>query len=264
MCSRGACSYCLPHNHFPPLQNPYIFPVLDVGISKDTKSVFVTRHWNPEGSLKDVIRNSANPKRAYHQKYLVGPASPKASKSPKIYGLSLEKIREYGCQILQGLSYLHSLNIPYYNLHCGNVMVVNGACRLSDLEDSFLGVSHQPCHELLKQYKSTDPRVGAFGLLLYEMATGSLPPTSERPKLNMLGSHDLNCLLESIFPQKNGKGIGFQELLKHRLFKCQASGRRVSFLGDSPLTSSKSMRKLCKEVHFYWQSVVYKGIKFLS
>ena len=43
--------------------------------------------------------------------------------------LDLRRIALYGKQILQGLVYLQSKQIPYGHLHSGNVFIDKGVCR---------------------------------------------------------------------------------------------------------------------------------------
>lgn len=43
-------------------------------------------------------------------------------------------------QILEGLQFLHDHNIPYGQLHPGNVLLEKGVAKLTDLEIGLLGM----------------------------------------------------------------------------------------------------------------------------
>lgn len=49
----------------------------------------------------------------------------------------------YGRQILEGMRYLLKCGIPLGHIHSGNVLIHNGVARISDWENSLLGVAPQ-------------------------------------------------------------------------------------------------------------------------
>jgi hypothetical protein len=65
-------------------------------------------------------------------------------------GLRMEKIAKFGRQILEGLKYIQSLALPYYHLHTGNVIIFNGAARLTDYENAYFGF-HNRLHKKMKK-----------------------------------------------------------------------------------------------------------------
>lgn len=199
------------HDHltrlFLALRHPYVLDCLDMGFSKDETYAFFLRPWSPEGSLRDFIYQTP-PTKKFPVKY-----RELRDRTPR--GLNIESIRSFGRQILEGLAYFKALGIPYVNLHCGNVILFGGMCKLSDYEDAFCGPK-TPAFMKLCKYKSADPVVSAFGLVLYEMANGySLPTGSTILTADKPGYSQVNQILNLIFD----KGTTFQDLLAHSFFQ---------------------------------------------
>ena len=59
---------------------------------------------------------------------------------------------------------------PYPDLHCGNVIVVDGVCKLTDYEKVLLG---QPAR--YREFTEDQTQTRDFGCLLFEMACGFEP-----------------------------------------------------------------------------------------
>jgi PX domain-containing protein kinase-like protein len=87
-------------------------------------------------------------------------------------------IAVYGRQILEGIEFLKSKDLPYGQLHSGNIMCVNGVCQVAGYENALLGFSSK-LHPLIrplikgKDEKNKDVEdVLCFGHLLFEVAMG--------------------------------------------------------------------------------------------
>eukprot|EP00899_Mesostigma_viride_P005065 jgi/Mesvir1/1455/Mv14441-RA.2 len=91
-------------------------------------------------------------------------------------GLPVNLTALYGRQILEGLVFLKRLGFPYHNLHAGNVVLDDGVCRLTDYENSLLGLSSrlqpfvQEHARIIRMPCEAD--VVCFGHLLFEMEMG--------------------------------------------------------------------------------------------
>lgn len=225
------------------LRHPYVLDCLDMGYSKDETYAFFLRPWSPEGSLRDFI-HQVQPTQKFHVKY----KELRDRQSPR--GISVENIRMFGRQILEGLAYFRALGIPYVNLHSGNVILFGGMCKLTDYEDCFCGPKTHAFMKLCK-YKSSDPIVSAFGLMLYEMAngyalpTGSVIITADKPGYTLV-----NQVLNLIFD----KGTTFRELLDHSFFQVKVHTINLDQHSrpDSYVKDSKPTQRMLSRLTAEW------------
>uniref|UniRef100_A0A3Q3WJV3 Uncharacterized protein n=1 Tax=Mola mola TaxID=94237 RepID=A0A3Q3WJV3_MOLML len=160
--------YLTPLPPPPPLQTPYICPLLFSSTSES--SALLIRLFSEKGSLRDHICK-VKPRESYLKKY----CNPKKSQ-----GLELPDIKQYGRQILEGLKLLQDGGVFFGHLHASNVIVDDGVCRLTDVENGMLGVPSalRPAFTQLRKINSTESiDVFCFGHLLYEMTYGR-PPDS--------------------------------------------------------------------------------------
>uniref|UniRef100_A0A7N6AE39 Protein kinase domain-containing protein n=1 Tax=Anabas testudineus TaxID=64144 RepID=A0A7N6AE39_ANATE len=157
------------------LSIPYLCPLLFSSTSES--SALLIRPFSEKGSLKDHICK-VKPREIYLKKY----CNPKKSQ-----GLELSQIKLYGRQILEGLKLLHDGGVFHGHLHTSNVIVEDGVCRLTDVENGMLGVPStlRPVFTQFRKINTTESiDVFCFGHLLYEMTYGRPPdsvPVDQHP-----------------------------------------------------------------------------------
>lgn len=143
------------------IEHPYILSIIDLDYRKEKFTFSVFREFFPSGSLRDLIHKS-KPLESYSSKYSTVSGSPLAEK----------KLRLFSRQILEGMDYLIYQGFPCYHVHCGNVVIDQGVCKITDFENDYLGIipkSHQILRPLLDKI---NPALAAFGSTLYEMSVG--------------------------------------------------------------------------------------------
>ncbi|XP_013417774.1 PX domain-containing protein kinase-like protein [Lingula anatina] len=196
---------------FSNFQHPYIYPV-GFGYANESGGLTI-RHYNEQGSFRDNLCR-AKPKGHCLKKY----GNPKT----RIF-MQLPDVKLFGRQILETLKFLHDKGVPYGHLHAGNILLHDGKCKLTELENWFLGLPayYRPYYTQFKKINTLESiDVYSFGQLLYELSTGvqlgsptcdvfppSLPP-------------EVRSVLESILTQeacKNGLP-SVTDLLQHTLF----------------------------------------------
>jgi len=150
---------------FESIQHPFIYPVEHSEYNKEKDCAFILRLHSTEGSIKDLIHKK-EPNGTYLSRYL----------NPLNEGLNLQDIRIYGRQILEAIKFLISLEIPVLHLHTGNIILSQGVCRLTDFENAVLGLTPHYYHQIKYWNRCVtceDVTVFLFGVVLFEMATGS-------------------------------------------------------------------------------------------
>ncbi len=122
-----------------------------MNMSADKRHIFMIRDLEKEGSLRDHI-HGADLSSAYGEKYCK-PGKP----------LYVNRIRKYGRQILEGISYLSNCGIVNYHLHSGNIIIQNDNAKIAEIENLFFGYQlRHPLHQF-SNYKNTR---FCFGLLV--------------------------------------------------------------------------------------------------
>ncbi|XP_030384106.1 slowpoke-binding protein isoform X1 [Scaptodrosophila lebanonensis] len=160
------------------LHHPYIYPVLDLGFlrnSSNNYACFVTP-FNSRGSLKDLIY-----KAQWNE-----PWARKYTRKPN--GLPVSQVQRLGRQILEALLFLKERGFALHgHLHSGNIILQNGAARLSGLENGLLGLSSRinavMWSRAVPEIENVD--IVCFGHLLYEMCTGQ-ELTTPKPSMRVL------------------------------------------------------------------------------
>ncbi|XP_061687350.1 PX domain-containing protein kinase-like protein isoform X2 [Syngnathoides biaculeatus] len=150
------------------LSSPYVCPLLFSSTS-ESSALFI-RPFVEAGSLRDHLCK-VKPQENFLKKY----GNPKKSQP-----LELSHIKLYGRQILEGLRLLHDSGLFFGHLHASNVMLDQGLCRLTDVENGVLGVpaALRPTVTRFRKINTSESvDVFCFGHLLYELASGR-PPAS--------------------------------------------------------------------------------------
>ncbi|XP_070853409.1 serine-rich adhesin for platelets isoform X4 [Drosophila suzukii] len=160
------------------LHHPYIYPVLDLGFLRNTSYNYacLVTPFNSRGSLKDLIY-----KAQWNE-----PWARKYTRKPN--GLPVSQVQRLGRQILEALLFLKERGFPLHgHLHSGNVILQNGAARLSGLENGLLGLSSRinavMWSRSVTEIENVD--IVCFGHLLYEMCTGQ-ELTTPKPSMRVL------------------------------------------------------------------------------
>ncbi|XP_037711443.1 slowpoke-binding protein isoform X6 [Drosophila subpulchrella] len=160
------------------LHHPYIYPVLDLGFLRNTSYSYacLVTPFNSRGSLKDLIY-----KAQWNE-----PWARKYTRKPN--GLPVSQVQRLGRQILEALLFLKERGFPLHgHLHSGNVILQNGAARLSGLENGLLGLSSRinavMWSRSVTEIENVD--IVCFGHLLYEMCTGQ-ELTTPKPSMRVL------------------------------------------------------------------------------
>ncbi|XP_017854188.2 uncharacterized protein LOC108607704 isoform X2 [Drosophila busckii] len=160
------------------LHHPYIYPVLDLGFLRNSTHSYacLVTPFNSRGSLKDLIY-----KAQWNE-----PWARKYTRKPN--GLPVSQVQRLGRQILEALLFLKERGFPLHgHLHSGNVILQNGAARLSGLENGLLGLSSRinavMWSRSVPEIENVD--IICFGHLLYEMCTGQ-ELTTPKPSMRVL------------------------------------------------------------------------------
>jgi PX domain-containing protein kinase-like protein len=148
-------------------QHPFIYKSISVEFNFDTAKAFIVRRLVTEGSIKDDMHQS-RPMKLYAAKY-----------KQKAMPILQKNIFLYGRQIIEALIFLEGCGYPFSHIHAGNIFVVDDVVKISDVENSFLGLERKN-EKIFKQFakkyrkpsKKANLSVLALGCLVYEMATG--------------------------------------------------------------------------------------------
>ena len=158
-------------NLFNRLFHPYVEPMNKIDVLYAQKLIIKITTFQREGSLKDLIEKVV-PTIAYTGKY--------SNKNP---GLSLERVRMYSAQILEGLLFLQSKSIPsLVDLHSGNIMVIGACLQIGSYEYQFLEQRSRIYSAVRRATASVTLANGmtraqacevyCFGALVFEMLVG--------------------------------------------------------------------------------------------
>ncbi|KAH9508048.1 hypothetical protein Btru_052700 [Bulinus truncatus] len=194
------------------LQHPHILQVLDFDFAVEQNLVFVVQPIAIQGSLKDLIYQCRYTE-SWYNKY-----------SHKHKGLSLENIQVYGKQILSGMLYLEEKGFPPNgNIQSGNILMVEGICRLAGYENSFLANTSR-VYTLVKKKLKDDNKHAldslCFGHLLYEMAFGCELQSAHPEPQHLVGQAHPRVVevLNFIFENETQKYPTVKEINLHPFF----------------------------------------------
>eukprot|EP00493_Phyllostaurus_siculus_P004464 UN04485 len=148
---------------------------------------------------------------------------------------------------------------PYIHLHTGNVIVQRGVCKLSDIEDPFVGHPVQSdiqekVNALLFLNDELDPIAIMFGHVIYEMATG-LETTEPSPmdslrNINIKLSKEIVGILGYIFGTggvHTAERHTYQDLLNLKFFNRYAQDWDASVSTDIR-DENKEVRRILASV----------------
>ncbi|KAK0417229.1 hypothetical protein QR680_012893 [Steinernema hermaphroditum] len=141
----------------------------------------------------------------------------------QVYSLERVDVCFIGRQVLEALQILHSIPVPFVNVHCGNVLVTDMGCEILDVEFALCG---QPSLYRAAMIRSTsvntleDMMVFAFGELIYELITGFIVFPDHTPEQAIaLCPAPFHDLLKSVFQPQVSNGLpSLEELTKTPLF----------------------------------------------
>ncbi|XP_034237684.1 PX domain-containing protein kinase-like protein [Thrips palmi] len=173
----------------------------------------VVRRIIEKGSLRDMICGSKL-RTPFLRKY----GCPKQT-----FPISGRELVSFSHQILQILAVLHQKNIPFGQLHAGNVCIDNGRALLLDIEGGLFGLPsfYRPFviqHRRIDTIQSVD--MYSYGHLLYEMAFGRPLETSTVDSFPTSCPPTLADLLERLLSPRSLREAlpTAQQLLQHEFF----------------------------------------------
>jgi hypothetical protein len=195
------------------VSHPYVMNTIRFDISAVNHACFSLQWYSTEGSLRDLLYQPSDLLADASKKY---PAQAQHFKT-RAKPLRKEQIQKFGRQILEALLYFESIGLPYYHLHSGNILIVNGSCRVTDYENVFFGLQNR-LHDKLRRLP-VHPFVGAFGCVLHEMVTGReihFPDKKGEVDVAVPATHaEFKSLLDVIFFDKT---LDLRALQCHPLF----------------------------------------------
>ena len=235
------------------LHHPFVMPVLDLafvpedggaegaGVGPPTASLGMFRSVAAWGSLRDVLHSSADPALPADAKYT---AERRLGQS-----LDQERIALYGRQILEAMVFLQSVWVSGAGVTSANVLVLSDDwCLVSDWENDVLGLrSSSTKHDYLQS--RDNPAVHAFGHVLYEMATGGAPLTSNTlpPEMQTTVPVPVLQVLDTIFNAPVGdryEAVSAPLLLSMPIFSTVSLRARHARLLSVPAATTAAHRKL--------------------
>ncbi|KAF2074987.1 hypothetical protein CYY_003726 [Polysphondylium violaceum] len=214
--------------------HPFISVPLVVDFIQD-KSVGVSiRPFYAKGSLRDYIHQAKPKNGTYSQRYETH------------FSLNEKIISKFGRQILEGLLFLKENNFPYFHLNCGNILLDDSTCLISDFENAFLGLKPRYADFITKFSDKLDAEVLTFGLVLFEMGCGYEVENPEAVEIG-IPSHchpEVKKVLESIFKPWYGNPPTLEELTKIEFF----SSHKFKNLPTQKITYTSKEREMIDAV----------------
>lgn len=164
-------------------KHPCIARVLSIVHVRDRNGLIVNRYAYKKGSLRDKLFSTPEKFRFLQRRHqpLTNYSLKQVSKTPsKVAVLSEKDVIFYSRHILEALSYFRFFGFPYPYLHLGNILLTDNACVITDFENIVAGI-HPFYHSLLTGVNPAYHEIVTFGMVFYEMSTGSLVPSEGVP-----------------------------------------------------------------------------------
>ena len=111
--------------------------------------------------------------------------------------MNINQVRQFGRQILEALTFLNLLGYTYPDLHSGNIIIFDGICKLTDLENVLMG--HKSHYS---SFSKDQNQLRDFGCLLFEMICGREPQVADIKSPPPNCHPQVNKILHSIFIQQ--------------------------------------------------------------
>ncbi|KAJ8301213.1 hypothetical protein KUTeg_020200 [Tegillarca granosa] len=221
------------------IQHPYIFPITDIDFASEQKLIIVVQQISPRGSLKDFI----------YQSHFTSNWQDKYGQRGK--GLTVKQIQLFGRQILEALLFLEEKGFPSHgHIHSGNIMYSNGCCRVSAIENAFLGFNSKLFPLVSKKIKDSKHAMDSisFGHLVFEMCTG-YELNSAHPEPSHLATcknTEVVKLLNFIFENEEKQYPTIQEICEQEFFQVGPLVELEQF-NPAPINFSSKMKSLLKK-----------------
>ncbi|XP_046855898.1 slowpoke-binding protein-like [Xenia sp. Carnegie-2017] len=239
---------------FEPLsKHPYIYAINDIDVLAQKPFVFVVEPFNSKGTLKDLIYKR-KPREVWVGKYRTQGKA-----------LSVVEIKTYGQQILKAMLFLHSKGIPTNgHVHCGNIFVKKGVCRISGYEQAILGFKSRLQPRLSKLLKKNKYAIDTlcFGHLLFEMSYGQELFDAKPGKLHFeycSRSEEVGEILKFVFGNNDSSYPDLNEILAHRFFQGYTTLDPID--SDSIFFKPQVTRSILKPFKKYFKKMKRKSIK---
>lgn len=222
------------------VRSHFVEPAVDADYVEDKKMFVCFRPVHAKGSLRDIIHESKW-KAPYERKY-----------GRRGEALSEVRCATWGRHILEGMAYLRVKGWPAGNVHCGNIMVENNVCRITDFELKLANCRPEPSvWQLIRsdQFRLVDPDVVSFACILFEMATGQMVDPAvdsvTRPAPGLVAPSIMR-VLDAIFYSRHASQAApsLEQLLSMEPF---ASAQMPDLAPLPRLKASKKAKELLRE-----------------
>ena len=173
------------------LRSHFVLATVDAEYVEEKKMAVVFRRVMAKGSVRDLLCNSK-----WSQPYSYKYGGKKAG-----VPFSETRIATWGRHVLEGINYLRLKGLPAGHVHCGNLVVDNNICKITDYESKLI-TSMKPALLSLIQHEACvglDPDVACFGAILFEMATGFPMDTVDLTQRPARVPPAIMAVLDSIF-----------------------------------------------------------------
>eukprot|EP01087_Luapelamoeba_hula_P002056 TRINITY_DN1181_c0_g1_i1.p1 TRINITY_DN1181_c0_g1~~TRINITY_DN1181_c0_g1_i1.p1 ORF type:complete len:688 (+),score=114.64 TRINITY_DN1181_c0_g1_i1:88-2151(+) len=195
------------------VRHPFILPVASVDYLLDKHTAVLIRPFSREGALRDKL-HKVDPKIDFYKKYGAQAGS----------ALGVKQVALYGRQILEAMSFLQSIRFSYPHLNASNIVVKDGKCCLTDLENSLLGL---PPLYIQHFTNAAHAELVCFGHVLFQMAMGFTKAKASIQEFATKMPTNIYDILCSIFEPASGVPPTVTELLNNPFFSAVSISENV-------------------------------------